>query len=86
MPNSQKLTEMLIKAATKPKDIVFVLFGGSGAEIDVCKNLNRQFISAEIDKKYCDIINDRLAKGFIDQKYRLGSLDKKKTKELSSAY
>ncbi|MBI3020339.1 MAG: transcriptional repressor LexA, partial [Parcubacteria group bacterium] len=45
----QKLTEMLIKASTKPKDIVFTLFGGSGAEIDVCKNLNRQFISAEID-------------------------------------
>ena len=41
---------MLIRASTKPKDIVFTLFGGSGAEIDVCKNLNRQFISAEIDK------------------------------------
>ena len=67
----QKLTEMLIKASTKPKDIVFTLFGGSGAEIDVCKNLNRQFISAEIDKKYCDIINDRLTNGYIDQKYKL---------------
>lgn len=67
----QKLTEMLIKASTKPKDIVLVLFGGSGAEIDVCKNLNRQFISAEIDKKYCDIINDRINTGQIDQKYKL---------------
>jgi len=67
----QKLTEMLIKSSTKPKDIVFALFGGSGAEIDVCKNLNRQFISAEIDKKYCDIINDRLTNGYIDQKYKL---------------
>jgi SOS regulatory protein LexA len=81
----QKLTEMLIKSSTKPEDIVLVLFGGSGAEIDVCKNLNRQFISAEIDKKYCDIINDRLTKGFIDPKYRLGSLCKKSTKELSSS-
>ena len=82
----QKLTEMLVKASTKPKDTVFVLFGGSGAEIDVCKNLNRQFISAEIDKKYCDIINDRLVKGHIDQQYRLGPRGKKKTTELSSAY
>ncbi|MBI5733451.1 MAG: transcriptional repressor LexA [Candidatus Kerfeldbacteria bacterium] len=82
----QKLTEMLIKAATKPKDIVLVLFGGSGAEIDVCKNLNRQFISAEIDKKYCDIINDRLVSGRINQQYRLGPRGKKKARELSSAY
>jgi len=82
----QKLTEMLVKASTKPKNIVLVLFGGSGAEIDVCKNLNRQFISAEIDKKYCALINDRLISGRIDQKYRLGPRGKKKTMELSSAY
>ena len=62
---------MLIKAATKQKDIVLVLFGGSGAEIDVCRNLNRQFVSAEIDKKYCEIINSRLAKGFIALEYKL---------------
>jgi len=67
----QKLTEMLIKSSTKPKDIVFILFGGSGAEIDVCRNLERQFISAEIDKKYCDIINKRLATGKIAPEHRL---------------
>jgi site-specific DNA-methyltransferase (adenine-specific) len=67
----QKLTEMLVKASTKPKDIVLVLFGGSGAEIDICRNLNRQFISAEIDKKYCDIINSRLANGFIAPEHKL---------------
>lgn len=82
----QRLTEMLVKASTEPKDIVFTLFGGSGAEIDVCRNLNRQFISAEIDKKYCDIINDRLIKGHIDQRHRLGPRGKKITRELSSAY
>lgn len=73
----QKLTEMLIKAATKPKDIILVLFGGSGAEIDVCRNLNRQFISAEIDKKYFDIINSRLTNGYIDKQYRLGPRGRK---------
>ena len=77
----QKLTEMLIKATTEPNDIVLVLFGGSGAEIDVCKNLNRQFISAELNKRYCDIINDRLINSRIDQQYRLGPRGKKKLKE-----
>ena len=67
----QKLSEILIKSCTMPKDIVLILFGGSGSEIDVCKLLNRQFISAEIDEKYYEIILDRLKKGRIDQKYRL---------------
>ncbi|MBU4512075.1 site-specific DNA-methyltransferase [Patescibacteria group bacterium] len=67
----QKLTKMLIKSSTKPNDIILVLFGGSGAEIDVCRNLNRKFISAEIDKKYCALINDRLANGFIAPEYKL---------------
>jgi len=62
---------MLIKASTKPKDIVLVLFGGSGAEVALCKNLERQFISAELDKKYCDIINNRLASGFIAPEHKL---------------
>jgi len=67
----QRLTEMLIKSSTRLKDIVLVLFGGSGAEIDVCRKLNRQFISAEIDKKYCNIINDRLGYGFIASENKL---------------
>lgn len=67
----QKLTEMLIKATTKPRDIALILFGGSGAEIDVCKNLNRQFISAELNKEYCDIINNRLANGYIAPEHKL---------------
>ena len=46
---------------------------GSGAEIDVCRNLNRHFISAEIDNNYCRIIEDRLKKGgIIDRRYKLG--------------
>jgi DNA modification methylase len=67
----QKLSEMLIKSCTMSKDIVLILFGGSGSEIEVCKLLNRQYISAEIDEKYYEIILDRLKKGRIDQKYRL---------------
>ncbi len=38
----QKLTEMLIKSCTMPNDVVLVLFGGSGSELEVCKLLKRQ--------------------------------------------
>ena len=67
----QKLSETLIKSCTMPGDVVLVLFGGSGSEIEMCKFLDRKYISAEIDKKYYDIIVDRLRKGTIDPKYRL---------------
>jgi len=67
----QRLTEMLVKSSTKPHDTVLVLFGGSGAEIDVCRKLNRKFISAELDKKYCALINARLANGFIPTEHKL---------------
>lgn len=67
----QKLSEMLIKSCTMPNDIVLILFGGSGAEIEICKVLKRQFISAEIDEKYYNMILDRLKNGRIDEKYRL---------------
>jgi len=67
----QQLTEMLIKASTKPGDIVLVLFGGSGSELEICKNIKRNYISAEIDKKYYKLILDRLKNGYIRKKYRL---------------
>lgn len=68
----QKLSELLISSCTKPKtDNVLVLFGGSGAEIEVCKKLKRNFISAEIDLTYYNMIKDRLDKGLIDKKYKL---------------
>jgi len=67
----QDLSEMLIKSCTQPKDIVLVLFGGSGAEIEVCKRLRRQYISAEIDPKYHRVILDRIMNGRISEKHRL---------------
>lgn len=66
----QKLSEMLIKSCTLPKDIVLILFGGSGSEIEVCKLLNRQYISAEIDEKYYKMIIERLNSGYIEKKYK----------------
>jgi DNA modification methylase len=69
----QQLSEALIKSCTMPNDIVLVLFGGSGSEIEVCKVLNRQYISAEIDENYYQMILDRLSKGRIEEKYKLRS-------------
>lgn len=67
----QKLSELLIKCCTKENDIVLILFGGSGSELELCKNLDRRYISAEIDKKYYNMILDRLKNGRITDKYRL---------------
>jgi len=74
----QKLTEMLVKASTKENDIALVLFGGSGAELEVCKKMKRNFISAEIDEKYCDLINDRLKNGYISDAHKLKLNNKKR--------
>lgn len=67
----QKLSEQLIKSCTMPSDVVLILFGGSGSEIEVCKVLNRQYISAEVDEKYYKMIVDRLSKGRIEEIYKL---------------
>ena len=82
----QKLSETLIKSCTMSKDVVLVLFGGSGSEIEMCKFLGRQYISAEIDKKYHEIIIDRLKKGKIDEKYRLKIRKEKIDNELQLTF
>ena len=67
----QQLSELLIRSGTLPGDVVLVLFGGSGSEIEVCKILGRHYISAEIDQQYYNMIQDRLKQGKIEEKYRL---------------
>ena len=68
----ESLSSTLIKSCTKKGDAVLILFGGSGSEIVVCKELGRRYISAEIDKKYYNLIQKRLeAGGGVPQKYRL---------------
>jgi len=83
----QRLSQVLIESCTMPKDVVLILFGGSGSEIEVCKLLNRQFISAEIDEKYYKDIVDRLKNGRIAQKHRLQmKKDAAKTNELQLTF
>ena len=73
------LVEKLILASTKENDLVFIHFGGSGNEIFLTKKLKRNFVSAEIDEIYFNMIKDRLkVNGEIPSKYRLKS-NKKET-------
>lgn len=54
------LFEYLIKTYTNEGDIVLDNVAGSGTTGEACDNTNRQFILIEKEKKYCDIIRNRL--------------------------
>ena len=73
-----QLVEMLIKSCTIKNDNVFILFGGSGSEIVLTKNLKRNFISCEIHPNYYKMILDRLENnGQIKEEYRLPFIQEK---------
>lgn len=77
------LVEMLIISCTQDNDDVFILFGGSGSEIVLCKNLKRNFISCEIHPDYYQMILDRLHNnGKIKDEYRLDFIQQKNRKPL----
>jgi len=78
------LVEMLIKSCTQINDDVFILFGGSGSEIILCKNLKRNFISCEIHPDYYQMILYRLDNnGAIKDEYRLDFIRQKNGKTLT---
>jgi site-specific DNA-methyltransferase (adenine-specific) len=52
--------EQLILIHTNENDVVFDPFLGSGTTGVACKKYNRNFIGAEIDKKYYDIAVERI--------------------------
>jgi site-specific DNA-methyltransferase (adenine-specific) len=65
---------------------VFILFGGSGSEILLCKELNRNFLSCELHPEYYSMIIDRLShNGKIRDEYRLPFLQEKKTESACTA-
>lgn len=61
----RKLCRDLIETSSRINDLVYIPFGGSGTELEQCHLLNRKYIGSELEKKYCDIIEDRIknAKG-----------------------
>ncbi|WP_300365519.1 DNA methyltransferase [Brachyspira sp.] len=54
------LVKLFIESSTKKMILFFILFGGSGSEISLCKKLERTFISCELNKQYYDMIIDRI--------------------------
>ena len=49
----EKLIAKLILASSKPGDVIFDPFAGSGTTCVVAKKLGRRFIGVEIDEEYC---------------------------------
>ncbi|MGI9558959.1 MAG: DNA-methyltransferase [Thermodesulfobacteriota bacterium] len=73
------LVEMLIKSCTKKNDDVFILFGGSGSEIILTKDLERNFVSCELNKEYYKMIQERIDRdGVIDIRYRQRFIQEKR--------
>ena len=66
----ERLSELLMKSCTTPGDAVFVLFGGSGSEVVQAKNLGLNYLTCELQKSYCEMIESRLRNGgAIDDEY-----------------
>jgi site-specific DNA-methyltransferase (adenine-specific) len=66
----RRLFELLLRASTQEGDLVLVLFGGAGSEVAVCHEMNRRWLTAEIDPVYADLIRKRIALGRIPDEYR----------------
>lgn len=52
----------LINNSSKPEDLVFDFFMGSGSTLIAAEQLNRRCFGCELDPKYCDVIVDRYKK------------------------
>lgn len=56
----EKLIAKLILASSKPGDLIFDPFLGSGTTAVVAKKLNRQFAGVEVETEYCMLTAKRL--------------------------
>jgi len=64
------LFEYLINTYTSEGDLVLDNCMGSGTTAIACRNTNRNYIGFELDKKYYDIIEDRLSNPTKDKKVK----------------
>jgi site-specific DNA-methyltransferase (cytosine-N4-specific) len=55
----EKLAERCIKAGSKPGDLVFDPFGGSGTTTQVAYELNRRGVMLDLNMAYLDLAVDR---------------------------
>jgi DNA modification methylase len=58
----EKLTRALILTCSRPNDIVFVPFAGSGTECAMAVKEGRNCIGFDIEPKYCEMSNKRIQK------------------------
>ena len=58
----EKLIERLVKASSKPGDVVLDPFAGVGTSAVVCRRLDRRFIAVERDAELVRMANERLAR------------------------
>lgn len=56
----EKLLAKIILASSRPGDLVFDPFNGSGTTTVVAKKLGRQYLGVEIDETYCSLAQKRL--------------------------
>jgi len=62
----EKLTRALILTCSRPNDLVFVPFAGSGTECAMAAKEGRRFIGFDVEEKYVAMSNER-AKPFLTQ-------------------
>lgn len=57
------VTRQLIRSVIGNSSVgrVLIPFAGSGTECDVCYRANIEFVAIELERKYCDLIESRLA-------------------------
>jgi len=55
-----ELIKLLVKASSKPKDLVFDPFMGSGTTAVAAKQLGRNYLGCELSARYCHVIEKRL--------------------------
>ena len=65
-PKPLEMIKTIVKASSNKGDLVLDCFGGSGTTALACKQLGRNCILIEKEKKYIDLINKRLQQGVLD--------------------
>lgn len=63
---SEKLVAKLVHASTRPGDLVFDPFLGSGTSSVVAKKLGRRYLGIEVDGEYCLLAERRLELADLD--------------------
>lgn len=55
-----EMARRMIEASSKPGDLVFIPFAGSGSECETAARTGRKFVAAEISKDYYEIAKARI--------------------------